>query len=261
MEIESTFYIGDAPKFLSILNLFKGDAEFRLRFNYDDGTMDLEAILLSGIVGIGIKLVPEGPEGILVQSSLLRSRPVPLIVSLETQTITKTLALMCKRPSAYMSIYGDTENVTISAYEHDDTCIAQSIIHTIARNEEEEVEFKIFATEMVYPVTHTMVGLRWKEYLPDGEVCIRHEGVARRFVFRVTDVLSTVELYLPSSLPLPDVQITMLPEVSRLFKQTVSINVKENVTVCLDTDLPVFIQVPLGAAGALRMYLGTKEDS
>lgn len=261
--MESTFFIGDAPKFLAVLNLFKGDAEFRIRFNYDDGSIDLEAILLSGVVGIGVRLVPEGPCGILVKSCALEPRSVPLVVSLETHTVTKTLTLLCKRPSAYMSIHGETENITIRAFEQDDICIAQSIIHTVVRNEEEEVEFKIFSTVMEYPVTHTMLGQRWREYLPDGEVCIRYESVARRFVFRLIDVLSTIELYLPATTPqvtTTDAQVTMLPEVSKLLKQVVSVCPREEVTVCLDTELPVFIHVPLGTAGAIRMYLGTKED-
>jgi hypothetical protein len=257
---DSTFYIGDASKFLNILNLFKGDAEFRMRLNYHDGSMDLEAVLLSGVVAIGVRLLPEGPEGVLVRSSALRSRPTPLVVCLETQTVTKTLALLCKRPSAYMSISGNVESVVIRAYDADESCSAQSTICTVVRNEEEEVDFKIFDTELSYQVTHSMSGTRWKDYLPEGEVCIRHEALSSRFVFRLVDVLSTIELYLPSTLPHTDVQITMLPEVAKLLRQTVSIFLRENVTIGMDTELPVFLHVPIGTGGALRMFLGTKEE-
>jgi hypothetical protein len=256
---DSCFFIGDTAKFLNVLNLFKGDAEFRLRLNYDDGSIDLEAILMSGIIAIAAHIVPEEADGILVYSPLLRSRPIPLVVCLETQTITKTLTLLCKRPSAYMSIHGDTEKIVIRAYDHDDSCTAESTINTIVRNDEEDVEFKIFSTELEHAVTHTMVGNRWKDFLPDGEVNIRHESIAKRFVFRLVDVLCTTELYLPSTLPLGDVNVTMLPEVVKLFKQVVTVCPREEVTVCLDSNLPVFINVPLGSGG-LRVYLGTKED-
>jgi hypothetical protein len=258
--MDSTFFIGDAPKFLNILSLFKGDAEFRMRLNYHDGSMDLEAVLLSGVVAIGVRLIPEGPEGVLVRSKALRARPTPLAVSLETQTVTKTLALLCKRPSAYMSISGDVESIVIRAYDADETCSAQSTICTVVRNDEEDVEFKIFDTELSYQVTHTMAGTRWKDYLPEGEVCIRHEALSSRFVFRLVDVLSTTEMYLPSILPHTDVQITMLPEVAKLLRQSVAVCPREQVTIGMDTDLPVFLHVPIGTGGALRMFLGTKEE-
>ena len=128
--VPDRFYLDSAAVFLQLVRILKADQEFRLALDFGKSCLQLESMLLSGVVGVGVQLV-QGVGGIVRPSHLTRRDRIVLRV--DSGALHQTIAALNHVPYAYMSLglTADDVGLCVSTYTADNVLVGTGTIQTL----------------------------------------------------------------------------------------------------------------------------------
>ena len=262
--LHDRFYVGDVPAFLGLVKVLKADPEFRIRFDFGNQCLDLESMMMAGVVGIGVRLY-KGAGGIFVESPTSRSDQCTLKV--DSQSFLKALATLNTMSYAYLSLRTeDDAAICLDIYDAEGQCLGSGTVMTLTMDELDH-EFLVTKPQDPYPyeIMVTNTGATWCTYLQAAaaETTVRYDHHKQLLIWSTSSVQSKVSLYLavpPQSSC--DVQLCLFPSVVQILRTIFQVTHQRATTMSLHEELPVRIVADLDTRGSfLRVYAGTKDDT
>ena len=263
---QDRFYLGNVPTFLQIVRILKSDPEFCLAFDFGCKRLDIESMLLSGVVGIGVRLVQGDTAGILVPSPLTRSDRVTLRV--DSSALYQAVSALNQVTYAYMSLglVKDENAIYLCTYAPDHTSLGTATVHTLDL-EEHDMDFRIMGPQLEaldYPLCMEQLGQTWKAYLQSATIdtVIHYRPAARSVTWETSNQQTRMELFMAvTTTCTQEVRICLLPSVVAILQTILTMAAKYPTQLALSTPLPLRARVQLDAHGSfLQVYAGTKDD-
>jgi hypothetical protein len=258
------FYVGDMCTFLGLVKVLKADPEFRIRFDFERECVELESMMMAGVVGIGVRLI-KGSGSVFVPSPTSRSDQCTLKV--DSQSFLTALAKLNAVSYAYLSLRPDDDAaICIDIYDTTGQCMGTGTVTTLTMDDS-GLEFLVTGPQdpsYPYEIIVTNTGAKWCTYIQAAamETTVRYDHLKHLLIWSTSSVQSNVSLYLavpPQNSA--DVQLCLFPSVVGILRTVFQVTQKHATTVSLHEDLPVRIVAELDAHGSfLRVYAGTKDD-
>ena len=261
---DDRFYLGDVPGFLAIIKLLTKDTEFCVAFDHAHNRIDLQAIMLAGAVGTGVRLCKH-PGGIIVPSGCKRSDRCVLRV--DSMALLRALVCLGKCQYAYMALWVNDNDIHIDAYTSEHDAAGSAVVHTLTV-EDSDGDFSIVDGSMpalAYPVTVTQCANEWKRYMgAKGEMGILFDHRHGRLCWTTRETLSRVVVHMPIREPSghdQDIQLCLLPAVLEILRNVLQVAGGNPLAVSLSDDLPLKMRAQLDDSGSFMLvYAGTKDE-
>lgn len=264
IELDSDrFYLGQVWTFLGVVKTLGNDPEFRIAFDFGNECVDIESMMMAGVVGVGIKF-NKVPNGVFVPSPTTRTDR--LTFRIDSATFLKVISTLGKLQYAYMSFHFVEDSIVIQSYNGTHEMMGSGVVYTI-NMEEDDLEFVVVGGKVCesleYPVTITALGSQWKKYLQSSpnDTTLRYNSRLGKISWETKDTLSKVSLYLPVETSVKhheDVTVTFLPSVIQIIRGLFIDRVFTTVSISEELPLHVFTNIDNGC-GFIRVYAGTKE--
>jgi hypothetical protein len=272
--IDDRYYFGNVPGFLSLVKLLNNDPEFRLALDFGAGTLEIESMMMAGVIGMGIRLI-KSPLGIIAPSPTTRTDRVTLKV--DSAAFHRTFLGLNNVPYAYMSLWiVDDVCIHLETFGSDHVSVATATMNTMTLDED-DTDFVVTAdtmkTKLHYDFIAKFPGSVWRRYVHASTVDtkVRYSVQQRRLTWQSTQDQTTMSLYLAIH-PNPlvnetdrldsDVLICLLPTVVAVIRSVLQTTDKYMVTISISDDLPIGLFAPLDSVGSfIRVYAGTKDDN
>jgi hypothetical protein len=261
------FHIGDVPSFLALVKIIKTDPEFCLCFDFGSRCVEIESMLMAGVVAVGIRLVQD-TSGILAPSPITRLDRITLRV--DSGAFHQAVVGLNHVPYAYMSFGLTEEDAAIGLYTYNKQHVrlGSAIVSTL-NLEEHDADFLVTNEEQREPLSYDVqveqLGATWKAYMQSSAIdtVIRYIHEAQTIQWETKNQQTTVSLYLPVSVKnAPDVRVCILPSVLSILRSVLQVTSKQQTTLSIGEDLPVRLFAPLDTVGSfIRAYAGTKDDN
>jgi hypothetical protein len=261
------FYIGDVPKFMMLVKIIKMDPEFRICFDFTNRCLEIESMLMTGVVGIGIRLV-QGTNGILVSSPIVRTDRMTL--RMDSGAFHQAVLVLNHSPYAYMSISlnDDEDAICLYTYSREHVQMGSAEVHTL-NLEDHDTDFLVVNDDkmavMSYEVMIEQPGEIWKSYMQASTIdtVIRYNSKTQNITWETNNHQTKIALYLPVSVVYPaDVHVCLLPSVLNILRNVLQVTQKYPTTLSIGEDLPVRIFASFDTYGSfIRAYAGTKDDN
>jgi hypothetical protein len=266
---ENRFYVGHVDSFIQIMKLVRNDPEFRIRMDFGLESMDIECLLMSGIVGIGIHLV-KGEGAILVPSPVTRDDVVTIRVN--SNSFLSVFVKLMSLSYAYISIWIKENELGIDTYDRDHNLLGSGCVRTLTLEDGDE-DFMIIDEEsrevLHYPIQETRLGSIWKTYFhagTDEDTIIQYDMKQSQITWTTNTTLTRICLVMKmtgttQSRSMIPMQVCILPSVVQQLKQVIAVTCKNETTLSLCTELPLRMFTILDTNGSfIRVYAGTKEE-
>jgi hypothetical protein len=260
------YYVGYVDSFIQIMKLVRSDPEFRIRFDFQNHSMDIECLLMSGIVGIGIHLV-KGVGSILVPSPVTREDVVTIRVN--SNSFLSVFVKLMSLSYAYLSIWTKENELCIEIYDGDHKVLGSGCVNTLTLEDGDD-DFMIIEEEsrekLEYPIQESRPGSLWKTYFhagTDEDTIIRCDVNQSCLTWTTRTTLTKIclNMNLVTSSSTVPVLVCILPSVVQQLKQIITVTAKQETTLSLCTELPIRMFTVLDTNGSfIRVYAGTKED-
>ena len=257
------FYLGQVSTFLNLIKTLGHDPEFRIAFDFGKECVDLESMMMAGVVGVGIKF-NKVPNGVFVPSPTTRRDR--LTFRIDSVTFLKVLSTLGKLPYAYMSFHVVEDSILVQSYNCTHQVLGSASIHTINMEENDE-DFVVVGGKVCesleYPVSITALGSQWKKYLQSSsnDTTLRYNSRLNKISWETKDVLSKVSLYLPvenQNTYHEDVTVTFLPAVIQIIRGLFLD--RQHTTISMSEELPLRSLTTMDhECGFIRVYAGSKE--
>lgn len=264
---DDRFYVGNVPTFLMLVKLIKVDPEFCLNMDFGRKQLEIESMLMAGVVGVGIRLV-QGPQNIIRCSSMTRTDCVTLRI--DSGALYEALLVLNKTPYAYMSLGLSPDDVQLSLeiYNKEHVHMGSATINTLDL-EEHDAEFVVTNEEkrdsLVYDVTIDQPGSCWRSYLQASviDTTILYNSKTQNLTWETSNIQTKIALYMPVAVQCPtDVRVCLLPTVLTILRSVLQVTAKHVTTLSISEDLPVRLFARFDLNGSfIRVYAGTKEEN
>lgn len=262
---ENCFYIGNVPLFLQIIKLIKLDSEFCLRLDFAKGRLEIESMMLSGVVGMGIRLMKGGS----IIAKTPDSRNDCSILRVNSASFYQAMVLLSHHNYAYMciGIEDDDDTLHIRTYTSEHVCIGSAKIATL-NLEEYDSEFLVVNENKRDPLEFDIdvkdKGTMWKQFLQPSTVDtkIKYSNTNRNLTWETKNQQTLVSFYLPVTTSCTrDVEVCILPSVVSILRGVLQVTDKLETMLSISEDLPVRLFANFDTIGSfIRVYAGTKED-
>jgi hypothetical protein len=267
---DNRFYFGNVSGFLSLVKLLNSDPEFRIAFDFQTQAIEIESMMMAGVIGMGIRLV-KSSKGILLLSPTTRTDRVTLRV--DSGAFQRTIIGINSIPYAYMCLWIDPEDVSIcmETYGSDHVRISYAILSTMTLDEH-DTDFLVTSNTMKDSLSYEFVvthpGSTWRRYIQSSTVdtVLRYTAASREMAWETRNQHSTMSLYLgldPTAVSTTkDVYVCLLPSVVTVIRNVLQATDKYATVVSVSDDLPIRLFAQLDSYGSfIRVYAGTKDDS
>jgi hypothetical protein len=261
------FYVGNVPMFMAIIKLIKMDPEFRIAFDFSTGAIEMESMMIGGVVGLGIRL-KKCADGVFVPSPTVRVDRV--VFRVDTVSFFRTVVGLNQVPYAYMSLSIQDSDILIETYRDDHVRLGTATINTLTL-EEDDVAFPVtentIGANMAYEATVVQTGTMWRQYIQASTVdtMLRYDPIRKGMTVETRNQQSTMSLYLP----VPgesehgvsgDVVVCLMPSVVSILRSVLQVTDKFETRVSISDDLPIMMFATLDKSGSsIRTLAGTKE--
>jgi len=259
------FYVGDMPAFLGLVKLLKADPDFMLRFDFPRQCLELESIMMAGIVAVGSRLF-QGSGGIFVVSP--QSRTDECLLRVDSQAFSKAISTLNQVSYAYLSLQpGEEATLCIDAYTEENVCIGSAVLNTLAFDDDHK-NFTVINQahdDLPYSIIAENLGGTWARFLQSAsiETTLHYDPRLQQLQWVTHDQHTRMSLHLPIS-PQPatsEVQICLNPSVVTILRTVLQVTQKHSTTLAYSEDLPICLSASLDAQGSfIRIYAGTKDD-
>jgi hypothetical protein len=257
------FYVGDVSGFLGLLKVLKTDPEFRLRFDFGQHCLELESMMMAGVVGVGVRL-HQGEGGIFVPSPTVREDHV--IFRVDSQSFLKAMTALNPLTYAYLSLRPDEDSaICIDIYDGVGQCMGSAVVNTLTLDDSDR-EFLVtnHHEPLSYAIKLKSTGRAWGTYLQAAttDTVIRYDSQMHVVHWETSNVHTRVSLHLGvSPQESPDVSVCLCPGVVSVLRTILQVVQKHPTTFSMHEDLPVCVTAVLDRQGSfLRVYAGTKDD-
>jgi len=262
------FYVGDVPTFLMLVKILKTDPEFCICFDFGCQRLEIESMMMSGLVAVGIRLV-QGPAGIIVASPITRTDRITMRV--DSNALYHTLSVLNNTQYAYMSLGLLEEDgaICIQVYSQSHVLMGSATMHTL-NLEEHDTDFLVVHEETRAPLSYDVIventGKTWRSYMqtPTVDATMRFSSKAKTISWETASPQSRICLVLPVVVGhnAPDVCICLLPVVVGVLRSVLQLTTNRMTTLSIGEDLPLRLFAPFDANGSfIRVYAGTKDDN
>jgi hypothetical protein len=267
--VDNRFYLGNVPGFLSLVKILNNDPEFRMAFDFGNDTLEIESMMMRGVIGLGLRLV-KSVNGILVPSPTTRKDRVTLRI--DSGAFQRTLMVLNSVPYAYMSLWIDQDDVSIcvATYGSDQVQISSAVMSTLTLDDD-DTAFMVTANAMGDSLCYAMVvshpSAIWRRYAQASTVdtVLRYSVDQHRLTWETRHQQTTMSLYLAMDsvhgVVKNDIYVCLLPAVLNVLRSVLQATDKHVTTLSISDDLPVRLFTALDTVGSfVRVYAGTKDD-
>ena len=262
--VPDRFYLDNAAVFLQLVRILKADQEFRMALDFGKSCLQLESMLLSGVVGVGVQLVQ--CVGGIVRPSLLTRRD-RVVLRVDSGALYQTVVALNHVPYTYLSLglTADDVGLCVSTYAAEHVVLGTGTVQTLDLAEQ-DADFLVTADalQLHYPLCLEHPGHTFKKYLSTGTIdtVLHYRPLSRSMTWVTSNQQTRIELYMTVSSQCQDeVRICLLPAVTGLVQQFLQVAAQLPTQLALSNDLPVRLWIPLDRHGSfIRVYAGTKDD-
>jgi hypothetical protein len=229
--------------------------------------MEIESMIMAGVVGLGIRLV-SGNMGIIVPSAATRVDRVTLRI--DSNAFYQSVVAINRLAYAYMSMGVSEEEDSICLYTFDKhhVQLASAVVHTLTL-EEQDMEFLVTNEDrrepMLYDITVEHPGETWKSYLQAStiDMVIHYFHETQTIRWETNNLQSKIALYMSVSVACTkNVSVCLLPAVLNILRGVLQTTGKHKTQVSIGEDLPIRLFTSLDDNGSfIRVYAGTKDEN
>jgi hypothetical protein len=260
------FYIGDVTTFMMLIKILKTDPEFCIAFDFGARRLDIESMLMAGVIGVGIRLV-QGTNAIIVHSPMCRTDRVTF--RMDSSAFHQAIVVLNHIPYAYMSISTNEEDdaICLYTYSKDHVNLGSAVVHSL-NLEDHDTDFLVTNEDLrevlPYEVMIENPGTVWKSYIQASTIdtVIRYDNKTQRLTWETQNQQTKISLYLPVSTQYSsDIRVCLLPSVLNVLRTVVQVTSKHMTTLSISEDLPVRLFARFDTESFIRVYAGTKDDN
>lgn len=266
--VPDRFYVGDVPTFLTLIKILKTDPECCVCFDFGCRRLEIESMMMAGVVAVGIRAV-QGTKAIIVPSPISRTDRVT--VRIDSNALFHAISILNNAPYAYMSLglHAEENSICIHVYNQLHENLGSAFVHTL-NLEEHDTDFLVVQEEkrplLPYDVTVENPGKTWRSYMQASTIdtTLRFNSKAKTITWETNNPQTRICLVLPVTAQhnSPDVRICILPSVVALLRGVLQVASNRVTTLSIGEDLPVRLFASLDTCGSfIRMYAGTKDDN
>jgi hypothetical protein len=264
--VTDRFYIGDVPTFMMIVKILKTDPEFCIGFDFGSRRLEIESMLMAGVIGVGIRLV-QGTNAIIAPSPMSRTDRVTF--RMDSSAFHQAIVVLNHIPYAYMSmgINKEDDAICLYTYNKDHVNLGSAVVQSLTL-EEHDTDFLVTNEDLrealPYEVMIENLGTVWKSYIQASTIdtVIHYDSKTQRLTWETQNQQTKISLYLPVCIQCTsDVRVCLLPSVLNVLRTVIQVTSKHSTTLSISDDLPVRLFTRFDTYGSfIRVYAGTKDN-
>ena len=262
------FRIADVSAFMSLIKILRNDNEFHIRFDHTNGHIDIESMMMAGIVAVGIHIIPSD-SGMFTCHNMTRNTIDTFRV--DSAGFLRVFVRLFKLKHEYFQLYVvDDTSICIECI-HDNMVVGSGTINTLDVDGDDSELFRITQDEMDMSFSLCMTR-KWSEWKPffqatmSEDTTISYTAGMDKLVWTTADITSKIMMNSrvdgKEQNSCSSVDVCILPSIVRLVRNIMQFSDKSDTTVSLDTELPLSIYSRMDTmtnGGFIRILAGTKE--